>query len=460
MVTAAYSTVEYNNITNAGYHGIVLGANSIYRYNYLENICLTYNDGGGLYLWNNNAPYDQVNLTLDSNIIINVPGNTESMAPGAEAPWGRGIYTDDRVNAVRISNNTVLKTGNLGIFVHGGYNIEITNNLALGHQQASLGMQDELDEPVRNVSVTNNVLANYGLGDGTRLCLQQTSQTNVSNFAFATFHGNTYYNPYSRIVARRRIVQFRSNYFGPVQLFSPGMFARAGNSEADSIGVYFPPMASKMYTIQGSPVLEATFRTINDLDGWVAQPSSYSTMLLEADAPSIGLAAALKENYGMGTSSVASPEFEVKTGQVYLLSMLLACNSRPFPNPQEFLASINVRGRENSTLLVTNVVVDSTVKQAATFNASWLASETGNVRLVLAVPTFTSTPLYFQDVRVWAVDATPVASPDFVALNPSKDARAVHLPTQDKYMDVRSGKIFVSSVELEPYQSRLLRVVM
>jgi len=67
----------------------------------------------------------------------------------------------------------------------------------------------------------------------------QDSALNLSYFNWAAFGGgaggaNVYYNPYSSVVARRRIVEYRINYFGPQSVLDAVGWAAAPFGDASA----------------------------------------------------------------------------------------------------------------------------------------------------------------------------------------------------------------------------------
>jgi len=176
IVSNLQSTVEGNRVDVAGYHGIAMAAGGTYVHNTITNVCTMLNDGGALYLWGNAPPYNQSGLTIRQNLIINVTGNTDSMPPGAEPAWGRGIYLDDRVHDAVVSDNVIISTANAGILLHGNWNVTVTGNIVVDSAEAALLMQDEIDEPLQSITVANNTLVAYGWGDGPGNCVQQASR--------------------------------------------------------------------------------------------------------------------------------------------------------------------------------------------------------------------------------------------------------------------------------------------
>jgi len=219
--SGAFAQVTDCRVVYSGYHGISMGSNSVYRRNFVNHVVQRGNDGGGFYQWSNNPPYDGGNLTLEDNIVLNALGNVTAMPPNS-VPWGRNIYTDDRIHDVTISGNTLARSNNLCLFIHGGYNITATGNTMFDCKDAAVGLQDEVDEPVRHTHLEANGMFTFGDAtddNGSPVPLQMTSANNLSNFDFGTELGNYFYSPYSNVLARRRIVDFRFPYRGPIRLY-------------------------------------------------------------------------------------------------------------------------------------------------------------------------------------------------------------------------------------------------
>jgi parallel beta helix pectate lyase-like protein len=114
-------TFRLNTIANSGYCGINWkGQNSVIRYNYINGACQMLDDGAGIYSYNGSTYSNpaSANSVVDSNIVAHVYGNTDGYTN--TYPSGYGIYMDNKIHDVDITNNTVGHTTNALYFHENG----------------------------------------------------------------------------------------------------------------------------------------------------------------------------------------------------------------------------------------------------------------------------------------------------------------------------------------------------
>ncbi|MGY4884092.1 MAG: right-handed parallel beta-helix repeat-containing protein, partial [Nanobdellota archaeon] len=100
------SVIEYNTLTNIGYLGIAfMGTNIIVRNNFINGFCLTENDGGALYTYQEDSQVRSASIV--NNIALNGLGNIEGTTNPSYDRAAPGIYTDGYTNGITISGNTV-----------------------------------------------------------------------------------------------------------------------------------------------------------------------------------------------------------------------------------------------------------------------------------------------------------------------------------------------------------------
>ncbi|MFC5309197.1 right-handed parallel beta-helix repeat-containing protein, partial [Azospirillum picis] len=93
-------------------------------------------DGGGIYLINRQQ--DLTNHTVVNN---EVTGTTATNPSGQVASWG--IYLDDWTSGATVKGNYV--HGNIGgLFLHGGWNNTVVNNLVAGNTGDAMGLQQSV----------------------------------------------------------------------------------------------------------------------------------------------------------------------------------------------------------------------------------------------------------------------------------------------------------------------------
>jgi uncharacterized repeat protein (TIGR01451 family) len=189
---AAYSKtntlIELNRIDSVGYCALNFPSeNALVQKNVLSNWCLTKNDGGGLYLTNNQKE-STGNITLTNNILYNGLGVPEGTPDGFLG--GNGIYIDNCVTGINIRNNTIFRCSALGITVHDATNIVSENNTAFDNEYSQFSIDEFTDCPSNNNTTRNNLFVSKKKNQFTGLYYTSNLNVNVANFG--TFSNNLY----------------------------------------------------------------------------------------------------------------------------------------------------------------------------------------------------------------------------------------------------------------------------
>ncbi|HYF84856.1 right-handed parallel beta-helix repeat-containing protein [Azospirillum sp.] len=116
------------------------GSDATYRatiaFNKVIDANLESNDGGGIYLINR-----QQDLTGHTIVNNDVSGTTATNPSGDVASWG--IYLDDWTSGATVKGNVV--HDNIGgVFLHGGWNNTVTENVIAGNSGAQIGLQQDV----------------------------------------------------------------------------------------------------------------------------------------------------------------------------------------------------------------------------------------------------------------------------------------------------------------------------
>ncbi|CBS91415.1 right-handed parallel beta-helix repeat-containing protein [Azospirillum lipoferum] len=116
------------------------GSDATYRatiaFNKVIDANLDSNDGGGIYLINRQQD-------LSDHTIVNndVSGTTATNPSGSVASWG--IYLDDWTSGATVKGNVV--HDNIGgVFLHGGWDNTVTENVIAGNSGAQIGLQQDV----------------------------------------------------------------------------------------------------------------------------------------------------------------------------------------------------------------------------------------------------------------------------------------------------------------------------
>ncbi len=159
------TTIQNNSIENTGYVAINFSGNNITVINNLINTFnLVKNDGGGIYTYVGTG-ITFTGQKITGNIVLNGMGYRAGI-PNNEV-HACGIYTDDRVKNVVVSNNTVANCNSTGLYVHNAHEIEISGNTFYnnGIERPDFGSQILFvhdtyspNDPIRNIKMNNNIL--------------------------------------------------------------------------------------------------------------------------------------------------------------------------------------------------------------------------------------------------------------------------------------------------------------
>jgi parallel beta-helix repeat protein len=195
LSTGNSNIIEFNEIRESGYIGIRFGGNnSEVRNNYVNEFCLTKNDGAGIYSYTNkNSSFK--NRKVTNNIVLNGKGVLEgsSMDLYLARAQAEGIYMDDNVSGVEISGNTVAHMSSKGIYLHNARDINIHNNTVYDADYLIYLRNDHMGNAVENNKIENN---NLMTRDAFQDFVQINSQyDDVSKMA--VFNNNRYSSPLS-----------------------------------------------------------------------------------------------------------------------------------------------------------------------------------------------------------------------------------------------------------------------
>lgn len=148
--------IEYNDIINTGYIGIRFGGNNtVVKNNFINNYCLIKDDGAGIYTWTGSSNKDYHGRKIVGNVIVNGIGAKEGTP--ASFSQAEGIYLDDNVSGVDITDNTIANASGKGIYIHNTRNIVLKNNTFFNNGIQLRMSHDNLGYPIRNATVTDNI---------------------------------------------------------------------------------------------------------------------------------------------------------------------------------------------------------------------------------------------------------------------------------------------------------------
>lgn len=148
--------IENNVIDSVGYNGITFWSNTTIRQNVISNYCITKSDGGALYAWNG-GKQTTTNIKLVSNIIFNGLGAPEGSFR-REYSGANGIFLDDCMQDVEITDNTVFQNHQWGIYLHATNNVRLRGNTSFNNHNTQFTMYHDAGFCVMRDHVVQNNL--------------------------------------------------------------------------------------------------------------------------------------------------------------------------------------------------------------------------------------------------------------------------------------------------------------
>lgn len=131
-----HTQIENNVIDSVGYNGITVLNNTTIRQNRITNFCMTKSDGGGIYLWNG-GQRSMYGIRVESNSIRRGVGTPGSLATDV-ASGAHGIFLDDCVEGVVITNNTVADCQGAGIYLNAVSRVNLVGNTCFNNSVGQL----------------------------------------------------------------------------------------------------------------------------------------------------------------------------------------------------------------------------------------------------------------------------------------------------------------------------------
>ncbi|WP_158859050.1 malectin domain-containing carbohydrate-binding protein [Lunatibacter salilacus] len=154
--------IEYNEIINTGYLGIHFGGNStVVSNNFVDNFCLHKGDGGGIYSYGAVTASKGREQKIVDNIIIN---GSEGASDGVFSLFLRkisqshGIFLDDNVSNVIVTNNTIAGMGDTGIKLNNVNNLVVENNTIYNNDKGLAIADSENGGDVRSLTIQKNIV--------------------------------------------------------------------------------------------------------------------------------------------------------------------------------------------------------------------------------------------------------------------------------------------------------------
>ena len=186
--------VQYNEVDSTGYNAIYFnGNNAQVKNNFVNQFCLTTDDGGGIYA---SGETNATGRILKENFVFNGHGNHNG-TDGSQDVAASGIYLDDLSAGVDIESNAIANCSENGIFVHNGHDVTVRDNTIYNANTQILYHHDPLGTAIRSISQYNNIFFSRDTAQ-VSMRLGNTSTGATNDFAmFGGFDSNYYCRPFN-----------------------------------------------------------------------------------------------------------------------------------------------------------------------------------------------------------------------------------------------------------------------
>ena len=443
--------VSDNRLENIGYIGMVLEQNTLVERNVVRTALAILNDGGGIAIDNADG------LVLRKNLVLDLVGNTESVAPEHTSffPMAHGIYFGNiSIKNTLVEDNTVANCSSSGLHVDHtmvSAGNRIKNNVLFNNKvQLSIsdfsnyntpGATAPFHVPSFNTEYSGNIM--YCLSKEQE-CMLQTHVYSVNLVDFGTFTNNYYYNPYNELS-----IQMFNTTAGTREWFSLERWRAQTNDEVGSVR---SPLRQDVYStvseLSGNLVTNGTFTS--NVTGWAGWPTNavVSRDLTYLDGGA--LKAYLPNGSVYSTFSMRSPDqYNVQNGQWYRMRFSVQSNIHGNLNA-------GVKGisqlTNNNTVFNRDVPFDTQRRDMEWYFQSTLTDQ--------AVMQFTHSyvhPQYWLDnVEVHRVTVAPVdpAQQHLLYANDQTTAQVYTLPS-GCWHDM-AGVLQGATITVQPYSSKIV----
>ncbi len=198
------NVLKWNEISNIGYSGIsFMGERTLLEYNYIDSVCNTITDGGGIYTYTGqdiSKPGSSGSI-IRNNIVVNCLGELEEETGKYSC---NGIYLDEGTRDVTVKHNTIAHIGYAAIFLNITSNNKIEFNTV--YDAPILFMYAGMYKPS---IIENNVFVTADRNGSTAWWRNSFQRLNYQyNNAKGIFDYNTYASHYTKENAFQPFVDF------------------------------------------------------------------------------------------------------------------------------------------------------------------------------------------------------------------------------------------------------------
>lgn len=438
--------IEFNQIENTGYNVISFTGNDLtIKNNYINNFNLVKDDGGAIYSWNNGpSPVNNYNRKITGNIILNGVGASEGTTDLVHK-FAHGIFLDDNINNVEISNNTVANCALNGLYIHNSRDIVVANNTLYNNQVQIAIIHDGVapNSPIRNNTVTGNIF--FSLKPYQIVAEYQTKNDDLAQFG--TFENNYYCRPADEngIIATLRN---NGNWIGEkVDLEGwKAMYGKDGSSVKTPIT--FPQFIINQ-TIGSNKFWNGDFNSnIGGLGSYSPANNFYTTFTNNGlDGGSLQTGFSSITNWSKGTIIIGVGN--ITANKKYVLRFSLRGVNENKALDIYLRKSLSPYNEISERKLVK--IIGNRTENEVVFTAK---ESQGDASIGIDVPDQNGA-IIFDNIQLFEADVTPVNFEDVIRFYYNGTQSTTNIPLDRSYIDVKNNT-YNGSISLGAFNSAVL----
>jgi parallel beta-helix repeat protein len=194
ITTGTHALIQYNIFRHIGSVGAYIqgGAYNVVDKNLFDDCVSRAFDSGCIYVNGNST-----GRVISNNICINTQGSMEGISgTWATSFWttAEAIYCDYPNTGITLTGNTCVNTVHgSGIKLHNSHDMSVSNNLLYSNYMDVQYLEDQSDNPIRNLSLSNNKIIAQRAGQ--MLIAAYSNTDDIPSFGLTTASGNIYGRP-------------------------------------------------------------------------------------------------------------------------------------------------------------------------------------------------------------------------------------------------------------------------
>ncbi len=435
--------IEKNTLENIGYNGIYFGGNnSTVKNNFINNFCLTKDDGAGIYVGDWSKTYKK---KIVGNIVLNGKGVGE----GTNYPsllMAEGIYIDDLSESVSILNNTVSLCANNGIKVHNAKDIEIFNNVVYNN-----GIQLRLEQDhylatstyIRDNQIRNNIF--FSKHDEQIIAKLSSHQDDI--VVFGELDYNFYCRPLNELAVIKTSIVRNGKELNQIFDLNDWKNAYVKDSQSQQSPKTIPPFKIKK-VLSSNKIVNGNFNSdIQGIFGYSPNNDaflSWTKGFLDGGALKLSTKSSVNNQVIMNLNVGA-----IQKDKKYALKFTVL-GTEKLQNAKVYLRKTNVAYQ-----LISNKEYCKITNGRAEYEMIFSAHTSENDASVILDIEQALGNFYLDNVEFYEVDVDITKPDDYLLFEYNATASVKTIPLTKHYVDV-NNQHFTKEVSIPPFSSIIL----